>query len=64
MIRMLGDNVRIRSEGNPMEVANDVFVEVLKDGQWVIEHAYNSMSDDYAITNAKKLAESIMFKLR
>jgi hypothetical protein len=64
MIRMLGDNVRIRSEGNPMEVASDIFVEVLKGDQWVVEHSYNSMSDDYAITNAKKLAESIMFKLR
>jgi hypothetical protein len=61
---MLGDNVRIRSEGNPMEVASDIFVEVLKGDQWVVEHSYNSMSDDYAITNAKKLAESIMFKLR
>lgn len=64
MIQMIGDKVRIRSEGSPFEVANDIFVEVLKGDQWVVEHAYNSLSDDYAITNAKNLANSIMFKLR
>lgn len=64
MIQMLGDKIRIRSEGSPFEVANDIFVEVLKNGEWVVEHAYNSLSDDYASTNARKLAESIMFKMR
>lgn len=63
MIRMIGKNVRIRSEGSPLEVQNDIFVESLHGTEWVVEHAYNSMSDDYAITNASKLAEALMRKL-
>jgi hypothetical protein len=60
---MLGDKIRIRSEGSPMEVENDIFVEMLQGDQWVLEHAYNSMSDGYAFTNAKTLALSLQRKL-
>jgi len=63
MIQMLGDKIRIRSEGSPMEVENDIFVEMLQGDQWVLEHAYNSMSDGYAFTNAKNLALALQRKL-
>jgi hypothetical protein len=60
---MLGDKIRIRSEGSPMEVPNDIFVESLQNGDWVVEHAYNSMSDGLAFTNAKNLALALQRKL-
>jgi len=63
MIRMLGDKIRIRSEGSPLEVQNDIFVEVLKNGDWTVEHAYNSMSDGLALTNANNLALALQRKL-
>lgn len=63
MIQMLGDKIRIRSEGSPMEVENDIFVESLQNGHWVVEHAYNSMSDGFAFTNAKNLAMALQRKL-
>jgi hypothetical protein len=60
---MLGDKIRIRSEGSPLEVQNDIFVEVLKNGDWTVEHAYNSMSDGLALTNANNLALALQRKL-
>ena len=60
---MLGDKIRIRSEGSPMEVENDIFVEMLVGDEWIVEHAYNSMSDGYAFTNAKTLALALMRKM-
>jgi hypothetical protein len=60
---MIGDKIRIRSEGSPLEVEHDIHVEILKNDQWVREHSYNSMSDGLAFTNAKNLAAALHKKL-
>lgn len=51
-----GNQVRVRFEGSPMVAANDVFVEALENDVWVVKVSYNSMSDDYAYTNARQTA--------
>ena len=56
MIEKISEFVRIRKEGSPFEVANDVIVEVLKDGEWTYYSGFNSLSDDYAFTNAREAA--------
>jgi hypothetical protein len=57
MISNVTENVRIRSEGSPFEVTSDVIVEVLRDGAWEYYQGFNSLSDDYAFTNAREAAE-------
>ncbi len=57
------DNVRIVYDGNPFEVAYDVRVEWLKDGEWKLYHGINSLSDDYAETNAREFAGRAKAKL-
>lgn len=56
MIDKISDTVRIRKEGNPFEVSYDISVEVLKDGEWTLYAGFNSVSDDYAYTNATEAA--------
>lgn len=56
MIEKINEFVRIRSEGSPFEVANDVIVEVLKDGEWTYYSGYNSLSNDYAFASAREAA--------
>ena len=56
MIENISKFVRIRREGNPFEVSNDVIVEVLRDGEWTYYSGFNSVSDDYAFTNAHEAA--------
>lgn len=56
MIEKISEFVRIRREGSPFDVANDVIVEVLKNGEWTYYSGYNSLSDDYAFTNAREAA--------
>lgn len=56
MIENISKFVRIRTEGSPFEVTNDVIVEVLKDGEWTYYSGYNSLSNDYAFTNAREAA--------
>jgi hypothetical protein len=64
-IENYGSNVRVRYEGNPMDNAYDVFVDQLgDDGVWVFAVLrYNSMSDDYAYTNAKQAAKGLQSRL-
>ncbi len=50
------NKVRIVHEGSPFDVANDIRVEYLKDGEWTFYHGINSLSDDYANTNAREFA--------
>jgi acid phosphatase class B len=49
--------VRIVYDGSPFEVAHDVRVEWLVDDEWKLYKGINSLSDDYAITNAREAAD-------
>ena len=48
--------VRIMHDGSPFDVAYDIRVEWLKNDEWVMYSGFNSLSDDYAHTNANKAA--------
>jgi len=48
--------VRIVHDGDPFNTAYDIRVEWLVDGTWVMYHGFNSLSDDWAHTNARKAA--------
>jgi hypothetical protein len=56
-------NVRIVYDGSPFDVTYDVRVEWLKDGEWKLYHGINSLSDDYAMTNAREFAGRAKAKL-
>jgi hypothetical protein len=56
-------NVRIVYDGSPFDVTYDVRVEWLKDGEWKLYHGINSLSDDYAETNAREFAGRAKAKL-
>ena len=56
-------NVRIVSDGSPFDVAYDVRVEWLVDGEWKLYKGINSLSDDYAMTNAREAAGHAKAKL-
>lgn len=61
MEQMFGEGVRIRYEtaGN-FPVSADVFIEELQSsGEWVVVRSFNSMSDDYAYTNAAEYAKKL-----
>ena len=48
--------VRVITEGSPFEVASDVKVQTLRNGVWETIRGFNSLSDDYALTNAQDYA--------
>lgn len=48
--------VRIISEGSPFDVTYDLKVMWNKDGIWEMYRGFNSLSDDYASTNAREAA--------
>lgn len=49
--------VRIVHLGSPMEHASDIVVETKEaDGTWKRYRGFNSLSDDYAHTNAREAA--------
>ena len=52
--------VRIVTEGNPFEVASDVKVQTLKNDVWETIRGFNSLSDDYALTNAQDYARQFI----
>ena len=56
-------NVRIVYDGSPFDVSYDIKVEWLVEGEWKLYHGFNSLSDDYAITNAKEAANRAIKKL-
>ena len=58
-----GPLVRVRYEGNPMDNAYDVFVDQKVDDEWTSYMKYNSMSNDYAYTDARKAATALQRKL-
>jgi hypothetical protein len=55
--------VRIVSDASPFDVAYDVRVEWLVDGEWKLYQGFNSLSDDYALTNAREAAGRAIAKL-
>lgn len=55
--------VRIVHDGDPFITAYDIKVEWLVDGAWVLYHGFNSLSDDYAHTNAREAAGRAIKKL-
>ena len=55
--------VRIVYDGSPFDTAYDIKVEWLVDEKWELYHGFNSLSDDYAITNAKEAAGRAIKKL-
>ena len=55
--------VRIVHDGSPFDVAYDIRVEWLVDGEWVLYRGFNSLSDDYAHTNASEAASRAIAKL-
>ena len=58
-IKQLTENVRINYDGSPFDVAYDVKVEQLVEGEWKMVRGFNSLSDDYAYTTANDAARSI-----
>jgi hypothetical protein len=56
-------DVRIVCDGSPFDVAYDVRVEWLRDGEWKLYKGINSLSDDYAMTNAREAAGRAKAKL-
>jgi hypothetical protein len=48
--------VRIVSEGSPFDVTYDLKVIWNRDGVWKMYQGFNSLSDDYANTNAREAA--------
>ena len=55
--------VRIVHDGDPFNTAYDIRVEWLVDGSWVLYHGFNSLSDDWANTNAREAAGRAIAKL-
>jgi hypothetical protein len=55
--------VRIVYDGSPFDVAYDVRVEWLVEDEWTLYQGFNSLSDDYAMTNAREFAGRAKAKL-
>ena len=55
--------VRIVHDGSPFDVAYDIRVEWLVNDEWVLYRGFNSLSDDYAHTNASEAASRAIAKL-
>lgn len=49
-------DVRIVYDGDPFTTTYDVRVEWMKDGEWTLYKGINSLSDDFANTNAREYA--------
>lgn len=49
-------NVRIVYDGSPFDVAYDIKVEKLVDGEWKFWTGFNSLSNDYACAAANEAA--------
>ena len=45
--------VRTVSKGSPFTDVYDLIVEVLKDGEWTYYQGFNTLSNDYAYTEAR-----------
>ena len=50
------NTVRTISLGDPFNNANDLIVQVLKDGEWTNFRGFNTFSNDYAYSSAREAA--------
>ena len=48
--------VRVVSLGNPFKLTYDIEVQCQRDGKWHLYQGFNSLSDDWAYTNAREAA--------
>ena len=48
--------VRVISLGDPFKHSRDIQVQCQRDGEWHLYQGFNSLSDDYAYTNAREAA--------
>ena len=48
--------VRVVSLGDPFKHSRDIQVQYQRDGEWHLYQGFNSLSDDYAYTNAREAA--------
>ena len=56
-------NVRVVYEGSPFDVAYDIRVECLINGEWTFYQGYNSLSNDYATSASREAAERAVKKM-
>jgi len=55
--------VRIVHDGSPFDVAYDIRVEWLVEGQWKLFQGFNSLSNDYAFSESREAAARAIKKL-
>ncbi len=55
--------VRVISLGDPFKNSYDIQVQVKTDDVWNLYHGFNSLSDDYAYTNAREAAGRAIAKI-
>lgn len=48
--------VRVISLGNPFKHSHDIQVQHQRDSEWHLYQGFNSLSDDWAYTNAREAA--------
>lgn len=53
MNTMKSATVRTVCKGSPFTEIHDLVVEVLKDGEWTYYQGFNTLSNDYAYTEAR-----------
>lgn len=63
MIKNISATVRINNSGDPFKDTYDLMVEVLKDGEWTLYRGYNTLSNDYAYSEARSAANAAKEKL-
>lgn len=56
MITRISSRVRINSSGSPFTDTYDLVVEILKNGEWKYYQGFNTLSNDYAYTEARSAA--------
>lgn len=62
MIKAITDNIRIRYEGD--YGCDDIHVEYILNDEWKKYRSFNSLSDNYAHTEAKKAAFNLQSQLK
>lgn len=55
---MKTSKVRTINAGSPFENTYDLVVEVLVDGEWTYYQGFNTLSNDYAYTEARQAANA------
>lgn len=58
MINNIFSKVRIVDLGSPFTDTYDLVVEVLVDGKWTYYQGFNTLSNDYAYTEARAAANA------